>query len=118
MKTAIKKRWVNLLRQNPEQQISGTLGRRDRDGTTHFCAGGILLDNVGPEFGCTPRWDDEGVLRTPGNSTDTLPDDFCEAVGLDVDDIDCVTEMNDGGHDFAYISEWIEENIPEDEEGK
>lgn len=118
MKIGIKIRWLNLLLQNPEQQIEGILGRRMPDGTTYFCATGILLDNVGPEFGCTPHWDDDGFMRTPGDSADVLPDDFCEAIGLDVEDHDYITEMNDGDYNFEEIARWIEQYVSEDGDEK
>jgi len=114
MKQELKTKWIEALRSGDYAQNTSLLRNRNNE----YCCLGVLCDvmklpweressgnfairtkeYVNPNI----RW-----FRTAALSSPMLAD-----IGMDVEDHDTLTQMNDtDGKNFNEIADWIEENL-------
>lgn len=107
MKRSERDAWIAALRSGKYQQFSGYL--RFEDG---YCCLGVKCDIDGEKWHAHPS----GVHETASGRFG-FPDCFTlERWGLPQAMADKVAEMNDGGKSFAEIADWIEANVPVEED--
>lgn len=107
MNPDVKTRWVAALRSGNYRQARNYL--RTAEG---YCCLGVLCDIVDPD-----GWEDTllplmgaGVARQPHRGHLGAPNERISAhAELDEHLIKELVNMNDGGHTFASIADWIEQ---------
>lgn len=104
MRPEVKAAWVAALRSGRYQQGKGRL----RDPATNaFCCLGVLCD-----IGARKAWDGgvyEGPLGNLGNGF--LPTDVRDLAKIPARKQAYLAALNDGGHSFSEIADWIEANL-------
>lgn len=90
-----KKKWVKALRSGEFAQGDGCLMFEEEDTRYHCCLGVAKELHIG-----RPLSIDEGKESL-----------FGEPIGLSEEVQDHLSLMNDDGHDFGYIADYIEENL-------
>ena len=108
MKLRLKKRWVEALRSGNYDQ--GTY--RLRNGGDGFCCLGVLCDIIGPDDATSPGgWTGERTVYAHGEyrSTTSIPDLLAEEIGISTGFQGMLARMNDHGHSFGKIADFIEE---------
>lgn len=105
----VKRKWVKALRSGEYQQGTMRLITDYGNGDFRHCCLGVLAWEMVPEF-----------LRKPGSGygypdingqTDALPDDLGILFGLDASNQSRLASMNDNGHSFTVIADWIDANL-------
>lgn len=114
MKRAERDAWVAALRSGEYQQGVGTL----RSAAGYCCLG------VAAEVVLKCEWVDKGLGRFTAQVGDhVLATDLAprlgsrkpDLLGLTYEQQNEVMGMNDAGHSFAEIADWVEANIPVDD---
>lgn len=117
----VKNQWVTALRSGEYQQSTGHL--RDKEG---YCCLGVLCE-LAVEADIIPAsvyYDEYHDIREFAGETQFLPEIVQEWAGLDdkdpyvrVTDVidDSLSNLNDGGHNFTEIAEYIVEGIESDD---
>lgn len=96
MTPEFKKEWIAALRSGKYSQTKGTL--RDQEG---FCCLGVAYDLTGRDW----RETSVGTHETDeNNETEFDP-------GIPYTKVDKLTDLNDTGHSFEEIADYIEENL-------
>lgn len=130
MKPKIKEQWVAALRSGDYKQGKAALRvLKKKDNEVRYCCLGVLCDVLGRKWYEAEEWDQttdkeiayavkSGIEK---NSAD-LPESILNRVGLNVDQMNELIQMNDGGFDyyshknikakkFPKIADWIEKNL-------
>ena len=113
VKKPIIREWVKALRSGRYTQSTGRMKTLNR-----YCCLGVLCD-----IGTKGSWTDHGVFKSAlGDSASMyLPDSVREYVGLSVDEMRLLWQMNDGKtphgnpgekkYSFAEIADYLEETF-------
>lgn len=104
-----KKRWLKALRSGKYKQGMGSLKRDDR-----YCCLGVFAEDCGilvPVQAPYARFGAIALRYGKASSTTSLPTAVCEAIGLSAEAQGHLIEMNDYGHSFKQIADWIEEHL-------
>jgi len=109
MKKRNKKIWIEALRSGKFKQGRGTLYK---DGK-HCCLGvayDVLVhgDWVDDEY---DRWCIPHIGNSGYDERDELPGYIRRKLGISPDRMQTLISMNDNGHSFNEIADWIEENM-------
>lgn len=119
----LQKKWVQYLRDHPEQQISSVLGRKGDDGKIHLCCLGAGLLCAGKGV-----WNNKNSLLD-GEGADRLLDTSYEELGLKdneggfydengvkynandlSEEYESLADMNDSFLNWSEIADFIETN--------
>lgn len=108
----VKRKWVRALRSGEYEQTQGCLVQLESSNGRDkgHCCLGVLACEMVPEF-VKP---DPGYMNTVchiNDETDFLPDELAALWGLSQDDQNRLATQNDDRKSFAYIADWIEENL-------
>lgn len=120
----IQKAWIKSLRENPERQMGGQLGQKNKGGTYNACCLGeyaLVASEMNPSIAQLVEWDSHGLLCC-GN-IEYLKDAYSE-LGLksptgelfkplivsDDTSYESLSEMNDEGISWPEIADYVEAN--------
>jgi hypothetical protein len=117
MNKKLKQKWVAALRSGKYQQGSSVLKRVDNGETSHCCLG-VLCETDGIKSKDTgSNWSKAFVFPNGEESTEYLPSDYADSIGLPYGTMKTLARFNDGynaGGDhapkrsFAWIASYIE----------
>lgn len=112
MKKEIKDKWLEALRSGEYTQTTGVLHRVEPDeygeDLPGYCCLGVLCEIGGVRKG--DQGDGTQWYGRPG--TNEFPSTFrLKRLGLTFDQANNLATMNDNGHDFKGIADYIEENL-------
>lgn len=105
MDKRLKKQWLDALRSDDYEQGTGDFIQKETEYSTDngepekvevgYCCLGVLADVVGFP---------DGFI----NNNALLPPAYCDFLGLPTDVQEDVAEMNDEGHTFEEIADYLE----------
>lgn len=102
MDRKIRDKWVEALRSGEYKQGQNALRTNDNK----FCCLGVLCDVV--DANC---WTTRGGVYYYGLQRYTLPRQLMETLQLSIPQEAMIIELNDTGHTFEEIADYIEERL-------
>lgn len=105
MKPEYKKRWVEALRSGEYKQGKGAL---ERGG--NFCCLGVLCHTMREELNIPREVGGDGYYIYGGSSA-SLTREWRETFDLQTQEVGELIIMNDAGHPFTEIADYIEGNL-------
>lgn len=104
MNKVIKKKWVEALRSGEYKQGKGVLKSKDSE----FCCMGVLADLL-----YEGEWEhvsriSAGWIRGQAGALNKETLSYCNML---TGEQNILAKMNDEGHSFNQIADWIEENL-------
>jgi hypothetical protein len=111
MKPELKTNWLTALRDGSRKQGTGRL----RSAADEFCCLGVLLDVAGCEWHL-PKNRNRYETMSFGATGEacSLTDEMQTTFALSREAEAHLIDMNDGGHSFGEIADWIETHVPVD----
>lgn len=101
MNKDLKEKWITALRSGKYKQGKGQL-RDNIDGEYHYCCLGILCEVAGLQIS-------PGGMHIAGAPEGYEP---LQKINKNFNPVGELARMNDDGHSFEEIADYIEENIP------
>ena len=122
MNADLKQQWIDALRSKQYKQGKKVLCQVDEKGKESFCCLGVLFDIAGGEV--DGEWSEvksgnffcsnirsAKVKSAKSSNEEFLPKGFIKFSGVEREAQSKLAEMNDYGHSFKEIADWIEENL-------
>lgn len=107
MKKVLKKKWIEALRSGDYEQ--GKFLLRSPEGA--YCCLGVLCNVAGFKPRHRRCEDTNNYSIRYDDRDDILTDKLLIRVGLTMEQQDVLTALNDDGHSFTEIAEYIEKEI-------
>ena len=104
--TWFKRLWLSALRSGHYKQGAGALCGDDR-----FCCLGVALDLICPEWNEVSPNVERPHLRNAINESTVFIDYELLPLGVRRDWQMALSRLNDNGHTFEQIADWIEHNL-------
>jgi hypothetical protein len=98
MTKELKDKWCAALRSGEYEQGKLMLKKLNKQGETVYCCLGVLRE-IEPKA--------KAITTNDGDSNAML----IKFPGLDESTLETLTIMNDDGHSFTKIADWIESNV-------
>ena len=123
MNADLKQQWIDALRSKQYKQGKKVLCQVDEKGKESFCCLGVLFDIAGGEVGgewsevkgdacpSLPKGRSAKVKSAKSSNEEFLPKGFIKFSGVERKVQSKLAEMNDYGHSFKEIANWIEKNL-------
>ena len=128
MNADLKQQWIDALRSKQYKQGKKVLCQVDEKGKESFCCLGVLFDIAGGEVdgewsevksgNLLPFYSNKDlkvrsakVKSAKSSNEEFLPKGFIKFSGVERKVQNKLAEMNDYGHSFKEIADWIEKNL-------
>ena len=107
MKASIKRKWIEALEGGQYKQTTGTLSAKDSSGNKMYCCLGVLWQVCGDGFHDDSDGDYDSFQPIGNSSIEVLDDDNLLRFGMTDEVQRMLAKLNDSGHDFKQIAEYI-----------